>query len=194
MAQSAQSPNQPTKLRISLNLLHPKENPAKLPERFLKWLITYGRFIVIFVEIVVVAAFLGRFKLDADLDELKRKINRDLPYVEGLFVDEALIKQTQNKLALIDKTYSNSDKWQEVILDLSSQIPESIQFTGLQLDEKDESSLNFKITAITVSNSDLGIFLNNLRAVSNFREINLASISFERNQIVFTVTGTRIKP
>lgn len=185
---------QPPKLRINLNLLHPKENPAKLPERFLKWLITYGRFIVIFVEIVVVAAFLGRFKLDADLDELKRKINRDLPYVEGLFVDEALIKQTQNKLALIDKTYSNSDKWQEVVLDLSSQIPESIQFTGLQLDEKDESSLNFKITAITVSNSDLGIFLNNLRAVSNFREINLASISFERNQIVFTVTGTRIKP
>lgn len=194
MAHSAQSPSQPTKLRINLNLLHPKENPAKLPERFLKWLITYGRFIVIFVEIIVVAAFLGRFKLDADLDELKRKINQDLPYVEGLFVDEALIKQTQSKLALIDKTYANSDKWQEVVFDLSSQIPPSVQFIGLQLEEKDESSLNFKISATTTSNTDLGIFLNNLRAVDKFREINLASISFERNQIIFTITGTKINP
>jgi|CXWK01.1.fsa_nt_gi hypothetical protein len=190
MADSAQ---QSSKLRISLNLLHPKEAPLKLPERFLKWLITYGRFIVILVEIIVVGAFLARFKLDADLDTLKTKINQDLPYVEGLEPDEALIKQTQTKLGLIDKTYLNSDKWQETIIELSGQIPQSIVFTGLALEEKDETSVAFRIGATTSSNSDLGIFLNNLRKMENFREINLASIAFEQNQIVFTVTGTKNK-
>lgn len=184
---------QPTKLRISLNLLHPKEIPPKLPERFLKWLITYGRFIVIFVEIIVVAAFLARFKLDADLDDLKRKINLDLPYIEGLSVDEATIKQTQTKLALISKTYSASDKWQEVVVDLSSQIPDSVLFTGLLLEEKDDGSVSFKISGITISNSDLGIFLNNLRSLNNFREINLANISFDQQQILFTITGVKLK-
>ena len=190
MADSAQ---QSSKLRISLNLLHPKEAPSKLPERFLKWLITYGRFIVIFVEIIVVGAFLTRFKLDADLDNLKNQINLDLPYVEGLSTDEALIKQTQTKIAMIDNNYQNADKWQETVVDISSQIPDSVVFTGLSLEEKDETSVTFKISGATLSNTDLGIFLNNLRALDNFSEINLSSISFDQQQIVFTITGTKTK-
>lgn len=190
MAGSAQ---QPSRLRISLNLLHPKETPSKLPERFLKWLITYGRFIVILVEVIVVGAFLTRFKLDADLDTLKNKINQDLPYVEGLSIDEALIKQAQTKIALIDKTYLNDDKWQEAVVEISAQIPGSITFTGLSLEEKDEKSVNFKISGTTLSNSDLGIFLNNLRSLDNFSEINLTGITFDQQQIVFTITGSKSK-
>jgi len=189
MAESARG----TKLRINLNLLHPKGVPTKLPERFLKWLITYGRFIVIFVEVIVVAAFLTRFKLDADLDNLKNQINLDLPYVEGLATDEALIKQTQTKLALIEKIYLNDDKWQETIVEISAQIPSSIVFTGLQIEEKDEKSVNFRISGATFSNSDLGIFLNNLRSLDKFSEINLSSISFDQLQIVFTITGSKLK-
>lgn len=186
MSDSAQSP----KLRIKLNLLRPRELQTKLAEKFLKWLISYGRFIVIFVEIVVVAAFLARFKYDADLDDLKRKINQDLPYVEGLSTDEALITQTQNRIALIDKNYLSSEKWQNTILDLASLTPSSIQFIGLALEDKDEKNILFKINATTLSNSDLGIFLNNLRSHENFREVNLTNISFENNQILFTITGT----
>jgi hypothetical protein len=188
MADSAQA----SKLRINLNLLHPKEAPAKLPERFLKWLISYGRFIVIFVEIIVVSAFLTRFKLDADLDTLKGRIKQDLPYVEGLETDEALIKQTQTKLALVDKTYLDADKWQETILEISSQIPRSITFKQLHLDDPD-GPVKFRIAGSTTSNSDLGIFLNSLRKVSGFREINLTSISFEQDEIVFTITGSKLK-
>lgn len=184
---------QPPKLRINLNLLHPKEMRMKLAERFIKWLISYGRFIVIFVEIVVVAAFLARFKYDADLDSLKRQINQDLPYIEGLAADEALINQIQNKLGLIDKTYLASDRWQETILNISSQTPSSIQFLGLSLEEKDEKSVSFRINAITVSNIDLGMFLNNLRTDDHFRDINLANIAFENNRIMFTITGTGLK-
>lgn len=189
MSDSAQAP----KLRISLNLLHPREVQAKLSEKFLKWLITYGRYIVILVEVVVVAAFLARFKYDADLDNLKIKINQDLPYVEGQATDEALINQTQVKLALIDKSFLSSDKWQEAIIELASQTPDSIQFVGLLLEEKDEQNLSFRISASTLSNTDLGIFLNNLRSQENLSDINLASISFDNEQISFAITGTRLK-
>ncbi len=184
---------QQNKLRINLNLLHPKELQSKLPEKFIKWLISYGRFIVIFVEIIVVAAFLARFKYDADLDDLKRKINQDLPYVEGQAADEALIDQTQNKLALIDKTFLSGDRWQETVVALSAQTPGSIRFIGLSLEEKDQANLNFRLSGSTISNTDLGIFLNNLRSQKNFSEINLANISFENDQILFTITGVSLK-
>lgn len=187
MSSSAQNP----KFRIKLNLLHPHELQMKLHERFVKWLVSYGRFIVILVEIVVVAAFLARFKYDADLDNLKKQINQDLPYVEGLAPDEALINQTQNKLALIDKIYLNSDKWQSTVVDIASLTPSSVQFVGLNLEEQ-ENNLTFKISGKTVSNTDLGVFLNSLRTRNNFREINLASIAFEEDEIVFTITGTSL--
>lgn len=187
MSDSAQHP----KLRINLNLLHPKELQMKLSERFTKWLVTYGRFIVILVEIVVVGAFLARFKYDADLDNLRREINQDLPYVEGLAAGEALINQTQNRLALIDKTYQYSDRWQNTILEVATLTPTSIQFISFSLEDKDEKLVAFKISASTVSNTDLGIFLNTLRTQDNFREVNLTNIAFESDQILFTVTGTR---
>lgn len=190
MAVSAQDSQ---KLRINVNLLHPKEAPAKLPERFIKWLITYGRFIVILVEVIVVGAFLTRFKLDADLDNLKTKINQDLPYVEGLEPDETLIRITQNKLGFIDKTYLAADKWQETVVEISNQTPGSIVFTGLALEGKDDTTVSFRISAGTTSNSDLGIFLNNLRSVKSFKDINLASIAFEQNQIIFAITGNKVK-
>lgn len=181
---------QQSKLRIKLNLLHPKELQMKLAERFIRWLVTYGRFIVILVEVVVVAAFLTRFKYDADLDTLKRKISVDLPYVEGLADYEALITQTQNRLTLVDKTFQGSARWQETITNISALTPTSIQFIGLSLEDKDEKNVSFRISATTVSNTDLGIFLNSLRTQDNFSEINLASISFEDDQILFTITGT----
>lgn len=187
----AETAPQPQKLRIKLNLLHPKEAPTKLPEKFLKWMISYGRFIVILVEIIVVAAFLARFKYDADLDNLKRQINLDLPYVEGLATDEALIKQTQSKLALIDKTYLASDRWQETVTEIGAQMPQSIQLVGLALEDKDEKSINFKINGVTFSNSDLGVFINNLRKQEDFKEINLASIVFNSQEISFTITGVK---
>lgn len=187
----ADSAPQPQKLRIKLNLLHPKEAPTKLPEKFLKWMISYGRFIVIFVEIIVVAAFLTRFKLDADLDNLKREIQKELPYVESFATDEALIKQTQQKIALIDKTYLGSDRWQDTVTSLAALMPQSIQFTGLALEEKGDRSVNFKISGATLSNSDLGVYLNNLRRDAVFDEVNLANIIFDRQQIIFTITGVR---
>ena len=61
------------KLKIKLNLLHTQGLPEKLPVKFLKWLVNYGRYIVVLVEIIVLVAFVARFKLDADLAEIKRK-------------------------------------------------------------------------------------------------------------------------
>ncbi len=178
-----------TKLRINLNLLHPKELQTRLGEKFIKWLVTYGRFIVIFVEIIVVSAFVARFKYDADLDQLKKDINADLPYIEEQATDEALIDQTQNKLALIDKTYLSYDRWQSTTLLLATLTPKSIVFIGLSLEDKDEKSVIFRVNGSTLSNTDLGIFLNNLRGQDTLSEINLTNIAFEDNQIVFTITG-----
>lgn len=188
MAKSA--PNKPH-LRVNLNLLYPQGIPQKLPVRFLKWLISYGRFIVVIVEIVVLACFALRFKFDADLANLKEKINSQVPFLESLYLDEALIAQTQLRLSSIKNTYTFSPMWSKTLTELSSQMPTGVKLTSLNLERvSQEDTLTFKVSAQTPSNNDVAAFLNGLKRSQFFKDANLASISFDQGVIIFTITGT----
>ncbi len=178
-------------LNLRLNLLYPQGIPQKLPIRFLKWLLSYGRYIVVFVEFIVILTFLARFKLDTDLDNLTKQVNNQVPYVEGLALDETLIKQTQQRLALIKTTYTKQTFWSQTLSKISSQTPQSIHITTINL-SPDSNVLNFKITAQTNSNSDLAIFLNGLKNEPKFQNVNLSTISFDQGQLIFSITGIAI--
>lgn len=177
--------------RLHLNLLYPQGVPLKLPLRFLKWLISYGRFIVVFVEIIVLACFAYRFKLDADLADLKEKINNQVPYLESLSIDEALIKQTQLRILNIQKVYSFSPFWVKTLTEISNQIPSQVRLTNINLEKAPppSSGVSFKLAAQTPSNNDLAVFLNALKKSPNLKDISLSSISFEQDQIHFTING-----
>lgn len=178
-------------LRVILNLLYPQGIPQKLPVRFLKWLISYGRFIVVIVEIVVLVSFALRFKFDADLADLKEKINSQVPFLESLVLDEALIKQTQLRLASIRSTYTFAPMWSKTLTELSSQMPTGIKLTSLNLERApQDSGLTFKVGAQTPSNNDVAVFLTSLKRSQFFKDINLASVSFDQGVIVFTIIGT----
>lgn len=183
--------------RIKLNLLHPNEIPPSLPTRFLRWIVSYGRYIVIFTEIIVVSAFVFRFKLDADIDALKTSINKDLPYIEGLISDEALIRQTQLKLQTIGNAYQTTPEWQRIFDDISGEIPQSLRLNTLALDNTDNKTpyLNIRMTGQTSSTNDLALFIRNLRNKKNkdnnkiFQDVSLDSLSFDKDSLIFTVSG-----
>src|SRR5688500_12046830 len=101
------------KLVINLDLLKPQSDPEKILVKFIRWLLKAGRYIFIFVEAIVLIAFITRFKLDEDLASKKEAIEQQIPYIESLKPYEILIRQNQLKLATIDsfyKTYPNYDQ------------------------------------------------------------------------------------
>lgn len=186
-----------TGFRIKLNLLHPNEIPASLPTRLLRWVVSYGRYIVIITEVIVVGAFLLRFKLDADIDTLKTSINKDLPYIEGLSEYEAQIRQTQLKLSTVGTTYTNTPDWKRIFDDLSAEVPFNLRLNNLTIDNTDDKNpfLGIKITGQTISSSELGLFIRKLRDKKDkdnnkiFKDISLDSVSFDRNVLIFNITG-----
>ncbi len=175
--------------RINLNLLYPQEQSQKFAIKFLKWLLSYGRFIIIVVEIVVLGTFALRFKYDADLASLNEKINEQVPYLESLADDEALIKHTQQRLLAIKTAYSSSPDWQQILIKINNQIPPAVRFTSFNLDSDNTNKAQFKIVASTNSNNDLTLFMSALKTDPYFKNINLTSISYDQGQIVFTITG-----
>ena len=180
------------KHRINLNLLYPQGVPEKLPLKFLKWLISYGRYIVVVVEIVVLACFAVRFKLDADLADLKENINSQVPYLESLSVDEALIVQTQQRLSNVQKVVEASSLWNKTFTQIASQTPPGVKVTSINLEKAGPTlnKINIKITGKTSSNNDVALFLSGLKQDPFFTEVSLASISFDQGVILFSINGS----
>lgn len=175
--------------RLNLNLLYPQGIAPKLPAKFIKWLLNYGRFIVVIVEIIVLACFVMRFKLDEDLNNQKEQINSRVPYLDSLSLSETLSSQVHIRLKLIKQVFADSEKSSLTLKKIADQTPQSVIVQNINLDTKDDGIIDFKITSETTNNYDVAVFLNGLRSEASFSEINLSSISFDAGQLSFTIIG-----
>lgn len=173
-------------LIIKLNLLKPQSNPEKILIKLVRWLLSSGRYIFIFVEALVLVAFIARFKLDADLAAKKEAIEEQIPYIESLGPYEILIRNTQAKLATIDSIKRNSPNWSEIFKKIADQVPASVKINSIRM-EKGVDSTTLHIIGQTQINSDITNFVAGLRENPNFTNITVTSLSLEENVIKFTI-------
>lgn len=177
--------------RLKLNLLYPQGIPQKLPLKFIKWLLSYGRFIAVIVEIVVLLAFGFRFKLDSDVASYKEQIESKAAIISSLSADEGLIRQTQLRIKTVKDNLGVTKKWEQSLIKFATHVPKGVIFQNLNLEPSDSPGvLNFKIVAKANTPNDLGVLLNSLKKDSALQNISLTSIIFEQNTIGFTITGS----
>lgn len=173
-------------LTINLDLLKPQSNPEKFLVRLMKWLLSTGRFIFIFVESLVLIAFIARFKLDADLASKKEAIEEQIPYIDALKSSEVLIRQTQFKLSTIESIKTTSADFATILNKISSQTPTDVKITNINL-VKNIDNISIHINAQTQSNNNLTNFTTGLKEEEGFSNVNLVSVSLEQNSLHFTI-------
>lgn len=177
------------KLAIHLDLLKPQSNPEKIFVKLIRWLLSTGRYIFIFVEAIVLIAFVSRFKLDSDLSTKREAIEEQIPYIESLKPYEDLIKHTQLKLSTIDsyqKTYTN---YPQVLKEIAGQVPIGIKISSLSIKNKD-SKTTFQLSGQAQNNNDVAVFLNGLKLNQLFTNVVIVSINLEKNILDFSITGS----
>lgn len=179
-------PKSKPKLAINLDLLKPQSSPEKLLIKLLHWLLSTGRFIFIFVEALVLIAFILRFKLDADLASKKEAIEEQIPYIESLRPYEVLIRQMQLKLATINAFNTSVPNYPQTLTKIADETPVGVKITGLSL-EKSLGKVLIQINAQTQSNNDIAQFIANLRNSEYFADVNLSSVGLEQGIIKFTI-------
>ncbi len=177
-----------SKLLININILHPQGNPEKLVMRLSKWALSAGRYLIIFVEIIVLGAFLSRFKFDNDLSETKDKIKHQIPYVQSKVPDENLIRKTQLQLAIIKKTYAERIDYSAVLQKVSKQTPGGIHLTTLNI-EKTSTEAALRISGRSESNNDIASLVYGLKNDDSFANVTLASASLDQAVISFSLTA-----
>ncbi len=176
-------------LTLNLNLLKPQSNPEKLPVKFVRWLLSSGRFIFVAVNAIVLIAFGARFKLDSDLSSKKDAIEEKIPYIESLKPYEILIRETQLKLATIDTVKKSSPDWPAVFQKIADQTPSNVKVINISI-KKDVGGAGVNITGQTQVSSDITNFVTGLKGEDSFSKVNLAGVEQEQGVIKFTIEAS----
>lgn len=182
-------PKSKKSLSIRLDLLKPQSNPEKIPFKLLHWLLSSGRYIFVFVEALVLIAFLARFKLDADLAAKKEAIEEQIPYIESLRPYEILIRNTQLKLETIHNLKRDGSDWAEILKKISDQIPISIKIISINM-TKNLGNNSIHINGQTQINSDISAFVAGLKEETSFSNVSIAGLGMEQGIIKFTIDLT----
>jgi len=173
---------------LHIDLLHPQGEQEEVAVRLTRFLLSTGRFIIIFVEIIVLGAFVSRFKLDSDLQNNKESIDRQIPVIQSLKADEQLIRQTQLQLTTLRDVKQGSFDYVQLLQKISAQTPQTVKLTTISL-EKRLGKVVLKITGQSQSQADLSGFVTGLKNNSSFSDVNLTSANLELGSLTFSITG-----
>ncbi len=161
---------------INLNLAPGEELEERSLGKFLTWVLTYGRYIIIGTEIIVLLAFLARFRLDQEITDLHQAINQKQAYIIASQSLENDVRTMQNHLSLIKRLNQQRSIPQKLLTAFEETTPQDVTLTNLNFGI---SALS--LTATSLTNEGFKIFLNNLSVSPYFSDISIDGVNKGRN-------------
>lgn len=163
-----------------INLL--RNNNKETIEHVINWTVTIGRILVILVELAALVAFLYRFTLDNQLEDLHTKIKQGQAIVVSQKKSEDTYRNLQDRLvvaATYSKSAGNSIK---IFKNIVSFAPNGMTFNTIAL-----SSDGMRIDANVNSVFPLSIFISKLKSYSLIDTVSLDKIENKTSNSVISV-------
>lgn len=170
------------KEKLSVNLIPKQEIRKRNWEKFLNWVLTYGRYIIIGTEIIVLLAFLFRFKLDRDLKNLSDEVKTKQTTIEAFGNLEAQTRSLQNHLSAIKTLQHQGLPATQIMTSLALLTPPDVIFSRLKL-----SSSDINVSATAFSLEGFSAFLQGLKQSKEFENISLEKVEEGQFGIEFTL-------
>ncbi len=134
---------------VSVNLLPKKE--IAFGEKFLNWSLTFGRYIIIGTEIIVLIAFLSRFKLDRDLIDLHDQVKESLKIVSSQKAVEDRVNGLQLRLSEIKKIDEKQGSGFDVLPKLALLTPDEVTFKNINIEGDKITIVGTAIETVAIS-------------------------------------------
>lgn len=156
----------------SINLLPKSDFEASFWGKFLKWGLSTGRYLVILTELVVIAAFLSRFKLDWNYAAVRDRINSKRAVLTAMAETERRFRLAQSRLGEAGKIMGEQMETAKEIEKVTAKVPRGIVLTDLTVSNK----------VITVAGSadnadEFGVFLSRLAGNPDWKSVRIKSLS-----------------
>jgi len=134
---------------VSVNLLDQEELEHSPLGRIVTWAITYGRYIMIGTEVIVLLAFISRFSLDRKLTDINEEIAQKQAIIEANAPFEREIRALQDQLVKMKALLSDQAKIPEILSLMQSALPPDVYLGTLSVN-------NNKLSASAVAGTTAG--------------------------------------
>lgn len=162
----------PKKTSLKINLLATGDIDKQPLNKFLKWVLLYGRPIIITTELIVIMAFLSRFVLDREITDLHEAIGQKKAIVEATYDLEYGFRNLQERLTTIKSLQGAPTKIDKILGELTKLIPSDVYLTDLAYSE-DQITIN----AVAGSKSGFSKFLNSLKRSKAFLDLKISGVN-----------------
>jgi Tfp pilus assembly protein PilN len=176
-----------TAIRTSINLLPQEEFNVSITGRVLKWAMGTFRIIVIVTEMIVMAAFLSRFWLDAQNSDLNDAIKVKSAQITAQTSVEKEFRAVQSKVNIF-KEIQTGAKPAQIVDAITSKLPANAVLTGISVSQG--SAL---INGTSEGETGIAQFITNLKSDNTFKNVDLTGVDSSENnpaQIIFSVNIT----
>jgi len=157
---------------MSVNLLGDSELGHTPIGRIVSWAVTYGRYIMIGTEIVVLLAFISRFSLDRKLTDLKEDISQKQDIIQANIQFEHDVRTIQDKLTKIKALTSQTITPLNVLTFFQNAVPSGVYFQTYDLSEN-----KLSVKAVANSTDSFSQLIANLQASTVISGVDLGNIS-----------------
>lgn len=170
----------------TINLLPPDEFEKTFTGQSLKWILTVGRYIIIGTNLILILAFLSRFKLDKDLTDLNDNIKGKVAIINSFQDLEEKTRLAQAQLKAVKNLTAEELKAAELFDSIDKNTPLQVVLSSLTVDK--EKGLT--IEGLSFSEVDLATFQAKLNQLNLFKDVyfeKLLSGGQEGPEIKFTL-------
>lgn len=170
----------------SINLLPQEEFNASTAGRILKWATSTFRIIVIITEMIVMAAFISRFWLDAENSKLNSSIKIKSGQISAQTDLESQFRNIQSKLSIFSQIQQKNNMYR-FITSVAAKVPQNIILSQLSV-----TNGEINIKGISTDDNSIAQFITNLNSGS-FKKVNLEQVSSSESdpgQTVFSIGVT----
>jgi hypothetical protein len=164
----------------TINLL--RNDKKETIEQVISWTVTIGRVLVIVVELAALAAFLYRFTLDNQLEDLHTKIKQEQAIVAFQKKSEDTYRNLQDRLSVASSYSKSAEESVKIFKDIVSFAPSGMTFTTVAF-----SSEGMQVEANVNSVIPLSIFINKLKSYPLIDTVSLDKIESKTSGAVITV-------
>ncbi|MBM3283240.1 PilN domain-containing protein [Candidatus Gottesmanbacteria bacterium] len=174
---------------ININLLIKEDFGQSFSEQFLSWALTYGRYIIIITQIIVLSVFFARFTLDRDHTDLKEAVSQKQAIVESVADLEKEIRRIQGKLSYIKNITANQVWVLNVLRFLQENTPTTVSYSTISL-----TSDKISFTAIASDLRSFNALIKVLQQNDKFFEVSLEDILRRPDGKVEFIINAKINP
>ena len=158
-----------------INLLPQEEFAASTLGRILTWLLSTFRMIVIATEMIVMAAFLSRFWLDARNTDLNDEIKQKTAIISSYRQIERDFRDAQTKLSLLSGLTSAPTQ-NSLLSGVSEGLPIDVSLTTFSVE-----SGSTQIAGLSLSEQSVAQFIANLGLQKSLVAPSLTQLTSDKN-------------